>query len=66
MKNVPKSKKPSNSLKIKMISKEFRNLFNSLTSEEVIELHMMDPYFLETFCYMLTLELQVDRENLQN
>lgn len=66
MKNVLKSKKPSNSSKIKMINKEFRNLFNSLTSEEIMELHLMDPYFLEIFCYMLTLELQTDRENLQN
>ncbi len=47
-----------------MISKEFRNLFNSLTSEEIVELHMMDPYFLDTFCYMLTLELQVNKENI--
>jgi len=49
-----------------MIDREFRNLLNSLTSEEIIELHMMDPYFLEIFCYMLTLELQINRENLQN
>jgi hypothetical protein len=49
-----------------MISKEFRSLLNSLTSEEIIELHMMDPLFLDTFCYMLTLELQIEKENLKN
>jgi len=49
-----------------MISKEFRSLLNSLTSEEIIELHMMDPSFLDTFCYMLTLELQIEKENLKN
>ena len=66
MRIVLKFKKPLNISIIKMIDREFRNLLNSLTSEEIIELHMMDPYFLEIFCYMLTLELQINRENLQN
>jgi|TARA_R100000081_G_C4820201_1_gene179170 hypothetical protein len=47
-----------------MISKEFRSLFNSLSQEEIIELHLIDPEFLSIFCYMLTLELQNERESL--
>ncbi len=49
-----------------MISNEFRLLFNSLNDEEIIELHLLDPFFLETFCYMLTLELQFNREKKIN
>jgi len=47
-----------------LISKEFRNIFNSLSDQEIIELSFYDPYFLETFCYMLTLELQTNKEVL--
>jgi hypothetical protein len=47
-----------------MVNKEFRSLFNSLSSEEIIELSLMDPDFLSTFCYMLTLEIQSNKENL--
>ena len=46
-----------------MISREFRNLFNSLSDQEIVELAFYDPFFLENFCYMLTLELQINREN---
>ena len=48
-----------------MINKEFRSLLNSLSSEEIIELSLMDSHFLDTFCYMLTLEIQVEKENLK-
>jgi hypothetical protein len=46
-----------------MINKEFRSLLNSLSQEEMVELHIMDPYFLYTFCYMLTLEIQLEKQN---
>ena len=46
-----------------MISREFRNLFNSLSDQEIVELSFYDPLFLENFCYMLTLELQINKEN---
>lgn len=46
-----------------MISREFRNLFNSLSDKEIVELAFYDPFFLENFCYMLTLELQINKEN---
>lgn len=48
-----------------MINREFRSLLNSLSSEEIIELCLMDYNFLDTFCYMLTLEIQVEKENLK-
>tara|TARA_R100000908_G_C3607943_1_gene59645 strand:+ start:164 stop:322 length:159 start_codon:yes stop_codon:yes gene_type:complete len=46
-----------------MIKNEFRFLFNTLSDEEIIDLHLLDPYFLDIFCYMLTLEVQTEREN---
>ncbi len=48
------------------MNKEFTSLLNDLSSEEIQELSLIDPDFLKVFCYMLTLELQIDRENLQN
>lgn len=43
-------------------NKEFRSLLNSLTDEEIIELYSIDYNFLDTFCYMLTLEIQSGKE----
>ena len=45
-----------------MIRNEFRFLFNTLSEDEIIDLHLLDPYFLDIFCYMLTLEVQIERE----
>tara|TARA_B100000927_G_C16154763_1_gene344852 strand:- start:340 stop:501 length:162 start_codon:yes stop_codon:yes gene_type:complete len=45
-----------------MISHEFRLLLKDLSTEEIFNLHRLDPYFLDTFCYMITLEIQSELE----
>ena len=37
-----------------------------MSNEEIIELHLMDPYFLNFYCCIFTLELQLQKENRKN
>jgi hypothetical protein len=46
------------------MNREFTSLLNDLSTEEIQELSLIDPSFLDTFCYMLTLELQLEREKI--
>ena len=49
-----------------MLSNGFISLINSLTNEDIIELCSHDPGFLYNFCYMLSLESQLLKENKKN
>ena len=49
-----------------MLSSGFISLINSLTNEEIVELCLHDPNFLNNFCYMLSLESQLLRESKKN
>ncbi len=40
----------------------FSNLLGGVSDYELIELGVCDPDFFENFCYMLTLEIQIDNE----
>lgn len=46
-----------------IISSGFRELLFNLTEKEFILLAQSDPYFITDFCYMLTLEIQLDKES---
>lgn len=48
------------------MNREFTSLLNDLSSEEIQELSLIDPEFLDIFCYMLTLELQLDKEKINS
>tara|TARA_R110000744_G_C18895763_1_gene508567 strand:+ start:72 stop:230 length:159 start_codon:yes stop_codon:yes gene_type:complete len=45
-----------------MLIKGFKKLIGDISDQELIELGYFDPNFLIRFCYMLTLEIQVDKE----
>ncbi len=45
-----------------MLSKGFREILNDFDNSDFIFLIESDPYFLQDFCYMLSLEIQLDRE----
>ncbi len=45
-----------------MLSKGFREILNDFDNDDFIFLIETDPYFLRDFCYMLSLEIQLDKE----
>ena len=45
-----------------MFVKGFKDLIGDISDQELIELSYFDSSFLNKFCYMLTLETQIDRE----
>ena len=45
-----------------MLIKGFKELIGNISDQELIELSYFEPNFLNKFCYMLTLETQIDRE----
>ena len=45
-----------------MLIKGFKDLIGNISDQELIELSYFDPIFLHKFCYMLTLEMQIDKE----
>ena len=45
-----------------MLIKGFKNLIEGISDQELIELSYFDSTFLYKFCYMLTLEMQIDKE----
>ena len=45
-----------------MLIKGFKDLIGGISDQELIELSYFDPIFLHKFCYMLTLEMQIDKE----
>ena len=45
-----------------MLIKGFKDLIEGISDKELIELSYFEPNFLHKFCYMLTLEMQIDKE----
>ena len=45
-----------------MLIKGFKELIGNISDQELIELSYFEPNFLHKFCYMLTLEMQIDKE----
>ena len=45
-----------------MLIKGFKELIEGISDKELIELSYFEPNFLHKFCYMLTLEIQTDKE----
>jgi len=45
-----------------MIKKGYREIINDFEDEDLILLIQSDPYFISDFCYMLSLEIQLDKE----
>jgi len=45
-----------------MLIKGFKDLIKGIGDQELIELSYFEPNFLNKFCYMLTLEMQIDKE----
>ena len=45
-----------------MLIKGFKDLIGDISDQELIELSYFDPIFLHKFCYMLTLEIELDKE----
>tara|TARA_B100001093_G_scaffold64440_1_gene54368 strand:+ start:9060 stop:9206 length:147 start_codon:yes stop_codon:yes gene_type:complete len=45
-----------------MLNKNFTYFLQSISNEEIIELHLMDPHFLNSLCYMVSLELHLQKE----
>ena len=45
-----------------MLIKGFKDLIGGISDQELIELSYFDPIFLHKFCYMLTLEIELDKE----
>ena len=45
-----------------MLIKGFKELIGNISDQELIELSYFDSSFLHKFCYMLTLEMQIDKE----
>ena len=46
-----------------MLSKGFREILNDFDDDDFIFLMESDPYFITDFCYMLSLEFQLDKES---
>lgn len=46
-----------------MLSKGFTEILNDFSNDDFIFLMESDPYFITDFCYMLSLELQLDKES---
>jgi len=46
-----------------MLSKGFNEILNDLSDDEFKFLMKSDPYFITDFCYMLSLELQLNKES---
>ena len=44
-----------------MVVNGFKGLLESLDNQELSELGYMDPFFLYKFCYMLTLEIELEK-----
>lgn len=42
-----------------MLNNPFTSFMQNIPNEEIIELHLMDPHFLNSLCYMVSLELQL-------
>ena len=40
----------------------FKGLLDSLEEHELSDLGYMDPYFLYKFCYMLSLEIELEKQ----
>ena len=45
-----------------MLIKGFKDLIGDISDQELIELSYFEPTFLHKFCYMLTLEIEIDKE----
>tara|TARA_R100000908_G_scaffold65367_1_gene54937 strand:- start:9618 stop:9764 length:147 start_codon:yes stop_codon:yes gene_type:complete len=45
-----------------MLSKGFKEILNDFSNDDLIFLIKSDPYFITDFCYMLSLEIQLDKE----
>jgi hypothetical protein len=45
-----------------MLIKGFKDLIGDISDQELIELSYFDSSFLHKFCYMLTLEIELDKE----
>ena len=45
-----------------MLIKGFKDLIGGISDQELIELSYFEPNFLHKFCYMLTLEIELDKE----
>lgn len=47
-----------------LISKGLKDILEDFSEKEFILLMQADPYFLFDFCYMLSLEIQLDKERM--
>ena len=47
-----------------MFAKGFKGLLESLDEDELSELIYLDPFFIYRFCYMLSLEFQLEKEEI--
>jgi|TARA_Y100000389_G_C17423156_1_gene497965 hypothetical protein len=45
-----------------MIRKGFREILTEFEDDDLLLLISSDPYFLHDFCYMISLEIQLDKE----
>ena len=44
-----------------MVVNGFKGLLDSLDNQELSELGYLDPFFLYKFCYMLSLEIELEK-----
>ena len=42
----------------------FKGLLDNLEEHELTDLGYMDPYFLYKFCYMLSLEIELEKQTI--
>ena len=42
----------------------FKGLLDNLEEQELTDLGYMDPYFLYKFCYMLSLEIELEKQTI--
>jgi len=45
-----------------MVINGFKGLLDSLDNQELSELGYLDPFFLYKFCYMLSLEIELEKQ----